>query len=224
MARDFRERERQQVEWTPRTELGRRVASGEVTSLDQIFDQGQRVLETEIIDVLLPDLKDEVLEISNTQRMSASGRKQKKKAVTIIGNRHGYISVGVGKAPEARDAVASSIVEGKKHLVRVPLGCGSWECRCGTQHSISQTAFGRNGTAEITLKPAPRGVGIVAGTVARKVLELAGVRDVWTFTKGRTRNPLNMALATIKAIDSLNRLKRGTKQEIATTATETVQS
>ncbi len=193
--------------WTPRTELGRKVASGQITSLDQILNSGTRILEPQIIDVLLPDLKENVLEVTSTQRMTAYGRKQQMRAIVVMGNTNGYISVGVGKATESRDAITEAITDAKKRLVKVQLGCSSWECGCGTLHSITRTTSGKSSSTHITLKPAPRGVGIVANETAKAVLELAGVKDVWTSTKGRTRNVLNMVLATVHALDHLNHLK-----------------
>ncbi|NYZ74771.1 30S ribosomal protein S5 [Candidatus Micrarchaeota archaeon] len=195
--------------WTPRTDLGRKVAAGEVTSMEQVLKSGAKVLEPEIVDVLLPDLKDEVLEVSSTQRMTACGRKMQMRAIAVVGNRNGAIAVGVGKGRETREAVAEAIRDAKKHVTIIQLGCGSWECGCGTPHSILQEANGKSGTTQITLKPAPRGIGIVAGKVTRKVLELVGVKDAWTFAKGRTRNKLNTSIATIKALETLGHLKKG---------------
>ncbi|MFA6048955.1 MAG: 30S ribosomal protein S5 [Candidatus Micrarchaeia archaeon] len=221
MARPFRDNSRREEEnrqariqaWVPRTELGRKVQAGEIASIDQILDSGKRILESEIIDTLLPDLKEELLEVRSTQRMTASGRKQRMEAIVALGNKRGYIAVGIGKAPETRDAIAEAIADAKRRIVRVPLGCGSWECGCGTAHSLSQEVSGSNSSTKITIRPAPRGVGLVAGETAKKVLTLVGVKDAWTFTKGRTRNILNMVLATIDALDSLNSMKKGTIQD-----------
>lgn len=213
MARDrYGGRETERAEWVPRTSLGRKVQAGEVASFDQLLDSGAKILEPEIVDALLPDLKDEVIQISSTQRMTAYGRKQKMRAVVVMGSGSGFVSVGVGKAVETRDAIGEGIKDAKKNMVKVRLGCGSWECSCGTGHSISQTAVGRSSSTQITLKPAPRGVGIVANKTTKKVLELAGVKDAWTFAKGRTRNKLNMVLATLDALKHLNKLKRGTQE------------
>ena len=195
--------------WMPKTALGRKVKSGEITSIDQILEKGQKILEPEIVTMLLPDLKEEVLALRSTQRMTASGRKQKMEAFVALGNKRGYIGLGIGKAVEARDAIAEAIVDGKKRIIKVRLGCGSWECGCGTGHSVPREVIGKNSSTQITIKPAPRGVGLVAGEVSKKVLTLAGVSDAWTFAKGRTRNVLNMVLATIDALDSLNALKAG---------------
>lgn len=193
--------------WVPKTELGRKVLSGEVSGFQQLVESGKKILEPEIIDFLLPDLQEEVLAVSSTQRMTASGRKMAMRAVVIIGNKAGVVGIGMGKAPETRDAISEAVKDAKKHLVVVRLGCGSWECGCGGQHSLPMKITGRNSSTEIVVKPAPRGVGIVAGEVAKKVLEAAGVHDAWVFSKGRTRNVLNMATATVKALDSLNTMK-----------------
>lgn len=200
--------------WIPKTELGRQVAAGQVANIDDILASGKRILEVQIIDKLIPDLKEEVLEVTSTQRMTASGRKQQMRVVVVVGNRRGYIGVGVGKAPEVRDAIAAGIEEAKRSLVHANLGCGSWECQCGTQHSLPRETIGNNSSTMIVIKPAPKGVGLVAGKVSRKVLELAGVQDCWTFSKGRTRNVLNTVLATIDGLNALNELKTG----VATTA------
>ncbi|OIO23665.1 30S ribosomal protein S5 [Candidatus Micrarchaeota archaeon CG1_02_51_15] len=201
--------EKQRFSWTPRTELGRKVAAGEVTSMKQVLRSGTRVLEPEIVDVLLPDLKEEVLEITSTQRMTACGRKMQLRAIVVVGNRNGAIAVGVGKGRESRDAVAEAIRDAKKHITIIRLGCGSWECGCGTEHSISQETRGKSGTTKIVIKPAPRGIGIVAGEVARIVLQLVGIKDAWSFAKGRTRNKLSMSQAAINALEKLSHLKKG---------------
>ncbi|VVB71077.1 30S ribosomal protein S5 [uncultured archaeon] len=193
--------------WVPKTELGKAVAEGRITSMDQIIESGKKILEWQIYDVLLPDLKEEVIEVSSVQRMTGSGRKQAMRAVILIGNSNGFVGVGVGRGPETRDAIAKAIIDGKKHLIKVRLGCGSWEDSSSEPHSIPEQAIGGAGSAQLTLKPAPRGVGLVAGSVVKLVLSLAGVKDVWTFTKGRTRNKLNMARATVNALDSLNTKK-----------------
>ncbi len=201
--------QREEKVWIPRTEVGRKVASKDITDIDQLLLSGKRILETEIVDALLPDLKDEVLQIKSTQRMTAYGRKQQMRAVVILGNRRGYIAVGVGKAAEVRDAIAEAIVEAKKNIFKVKLGCGSWECGCGTEHSIAQKVYGKSSSTQVTIIPAPKGIGIVAGETTKKVMELAGVHDCWTFSKGRTRNILNAILATLKALNSANTLKQG---------------
>lgn len=195
--------------WVPKTQLGKQVMSGEVKSLDEILDKSQKILEPEIVDFLLPDLDEEVIEITSTQRMTTCGRKMVMRAVILIGDKKGHAAMGVGKAPETRDAIQEALKDAKKHMIRIPLGCGSWECGCGTGHSVAMQTKGKSANTDITIRPAPRGVGIVAGGTSRKVLEIAGVRDAWCAAHGRTRNALNVVTATFGALNALNKQKKG---------------
>jgi small subunit ribosomal protein S5 len=195
------------VNWNAKTELGREVAEGKVTSFDEVIKSGRKILEPQIIDALLPALDDMVVEITSTQRMTASGRKMLMRAVVVIGDKNGHVGYGIGKGVETKTAIASAIQNAKRNIVSVVFGCGSWECGCGKNHSLPRRVKGKSGDTEIVLMPAPRGTGLVAGEVSKKVLLLAGFKDVWSKSKGRTRNVLNLVRATINALDSLNQLK-----------------
>lgn len=193
--------------WVPRTEQGRRVKEKKITSIDEIFAEGKPVLESEIIDVLLPEMQQEMIQLSSTQRMTDSGRKAKYRAIVVLGDGKGYVSVGQGKADEARPALETAIKEAKRKVIKVNLGCGSWECVCGLKHSVPIKASGAYGGVRVTLSPAPRGTGIVANETVRTVLQLSGIKDVWTKAEGRTKNVYNTAKAVVDAIDSLNRVR-----------------
>ena len=106
--REYKKREKEEVEWIPKTQLGKQVKSGEITSIDQILDSGKKILESEIIDALLPDLKEEVLKIQSTQRMTPCGRKMQMQAIVALGNKRGYVAVGVGKGPDTRLAITEA--------------------------------------------------------------------------------------------------------------------
>jgi len=203
--------------WKPKTKIGELVKSGQIKSIEQIFESGKPIKEVEIVDVLLPNLEERVLEVASVQRMTKNSRKQKYRATVIIGDKNGHIGIGVGKDVEVKPAISSAVKDAKKKIISVPFGCGSWECNCGLPHSLPITVKGRCGTAEIILKPAPRGVGIVAGETAKQVLELAGVKDVWSFSRGRTRDIYNMALATYRALKSLSEVKSSNKLSIPET-------
>lgn len=196
----------EEAEWVPKTEIGRKVKAGEITSLDQIFEQGKPILEHQITDALLPALKEDVLSIGMTQRATDCGRKSQFRAVVVVG-RDGYIGFGAGKADETKPAIKTALIFAKRNMMRVPLGCGSWECGCGTRHTVPIAVSGKSGSVIVTLKPAPRGAGIVAGGVAKRVLAMVGIKDVWSFSKGRTRNAYNTAAACINALKSLNSMK-----------------
>ncbi len=200
-------REEEEAPWVPKTSIGKQVMNKEIISIDQIFEMGKPILEHQIINTLVPNLKEEVLEVSITQRMTDCGRKTQFRAIVIVGDSNGHVGVGVGKADETRPAIETGIRNAKRNLIKVPLGCGSWECGCGKRHTVPIKVLGHNGSVKITLKPAPRGVGIVSNQVVRKVLSLAGVRDAWAFSRGKTSNVYNSAMAVFNALDSLNRMK-----------------
>ena len=193
--------------WNPKTLVGQAVKRGQITTIEQIFDQGKPIKEVEIVDALLPDLENKVIEIASVQRMTKNNRKAKFRATVVIGDRHGHVGIGVGKEVEVRPAIEGAIKDAKRNIISINFGCGSWECSCGTPHSLPLTLRAKVGTSEILLKPAPRGVGVVAGVTARSVLELAGLKDVWTFSKGRTKDIYNMSMATYYALAGLSKIK-----------------
>lgn len=189
-----------EAEWIPKTRLGRLVKNGEITSMDQALESGLPVKEPELVDKLLPDLLDEVLDINMVQRMTDSGRRVKFRATVAVGNGNGFIGVGEGKDVQVGPAIKKAIDDAKLNIVKIKRGCGSWECGCGQEHTVPFVVTGRAGSVEVTLKPAPRGLGIAAGETAKKVLQLAGIKDVWTWTRGDTRTTINFAKATYDAL------------------------
>ncbi len=193
-------------QWSPVTALGESVKSGEITTLEQILDTGKPILEPEIIDVLLPDLEVGTLEVRTTQRVTDSGKRTKFRVVVVIGDRKGHVGIGVGKREELKPALDYAVKNAKKNMISVRTGCGSWECRCGDPHSIPRIAIGKEGSTIVRLKSAPKGLGLAANSVVKKVLVMAGVKDIWSQALGGS-NIYNMALATVKALDSLNTLK-----------------
>lgn len=187
-------------EWIPKTRLGKLVSEGQITSMDEAIDSGLPIRESNIVDILLPDLEDEVLDINMVQRMTDSGRRVKFRATVIVGNGNGYVGLGQAKDVQVGPAIRKAIDNAKLNLVRVKRGCGSWECACGLPHTVPSEVRGKAGSVIVELKPAPRGLGLAAGGTARKVLEKAGIKDVWTRTEGTTRTTLNFAKATFNAL------------------------
>jgi small subunit ribosomal protein S5 len=187
-------------DWVPRTKLGALVREGKIKDIDTVLNSGHPLREVEIIETLLPDLAEDVLDVNMVQRMTDSGRRVKFRAVAIVGNRDGYIGFGQGKDKQAGPAIRKSIMNAKLHIVGIKRGCGSWECGCEDPHSVPFQVVGKAGSVGIELKPAPRGLGIASGATAKKVLEMAGIRDVWTRSWGTTRTTLNFAKATYDAL------------------------
>ncbi len=183
------------------------VKAGTIRSIEEISAMGKTIKEVEIVDMLLPNLQDKVLEIISVQRMTKNNRKQKFRVTVVVGDKNGHVGLGVGKDVEVRPAIESGIRDAKKNMISVNLGCGSWECSCGTKHTLPLTIRSKCGSAQIILKPAPRGVGIVAGKTIKSMLELAGIADIWTYARGRTRDVYNVALATHKGLKAVSEIK-----------------
>lgn len=187
-------------EWTPKTQLGRLVQEGEIASIEEVFASGLPIKEVEIIDSLMPDLKDEVLDVNMVQRMTDSGRRVKFRAVVAVGNGDGYVGLAEGKDVQVGPAIRKAINMAKRNIIHIRRGCGSWECGCGLAHTVPFEVKGKAGSVTLVLKPAPRGIGIASGGITKKVLELAGIKDVWTRSEGETRTTLNFANATYNAL------------------------
>ncbi len=203
--RNYRRRDRdaeEKPEWIPRSEVGRLVKSGQITSVEEIFFMGKKILEHELVDHLYPALEEETLEVTSTQRMTDNGRKAQFRAVVLVGDKNGHVGVGAGKSEEVKPAIETAIKNAKRNLISVPIAS------TGThKHTIPIKVVGKVGSVEVTIKPAPLGIGLVANDVVKKVLSKAGVKDVWSFSRGRTRNIYNSAMAVIDALEHLNSMR-----------------
>jgi len=188
--------------WEPRTRLGRQVADGEITSMQEALESGLPLKEPELVDQLLPGLEDEVLDINMVQRMTDSGRRVKFRCVVVVGNRDGYVGYAQGRDDQVGGAIQKAIEVAKMNIIDVPLGSGSWEDRPGGRNSLMRRTTGKAGSVEVELEPAPRGLGLAAAPTVRHVLELAGVEDAWTNSHGNTRTTLNLAKATYNALQN----------------------
>jgi len=191
--------------WVPRTKVGKLVLEGKITSLKEIFDRNLPLLEPEIVDYLLPNLKYERIDAGLVQKMTDAGRRTRFRVIVVVGNEDGFVGVGLGKAKQYVEALNKAIRDAKLNIVPVRRGCGSWECRCGEPHSVPFTVEGKSGSVRVIIKPAPKGTGLVAGEVAKVVLRLAGIKDAWTDTFGETRTTVNFAKATVNALKNTYR-------------------
>ncbi len=193
--------------WVPKTELGRRVHSGEITSMSEALRTGLPLREAGIVDQLLPGLHDEVLDVNMVQRMTDSGRRFKFAVTVVVGNGDGFVGLGRAKGKEVGPTIRRAIDRAKLHVVEVLRGCGSWECGCGRSHTVPFLVRGRSGSVIVAFKPAPRGVGLAVGDVAKPILRFAGITDAWGFTEGHTKTTVNYAQAVFRALTTLSELK-----------------
>jgi small subunit ribosomal protein S5 len=176
------------------------VLEGRLTSIMEIFDQGYKIQEPEIINTLIPDLQQEVLDINLVQKQTDAGEKSRFKALVVVGNYNGLFGLGVGKAKQVRAAIQKATIDAKLNIVPVKRGCGSWECGCRDPHSIPFQVVGKCGSVRIQLLPGPRGLGVVAGEVAKKIISFVGIKDCWSKSYGSTRTVPSFAYATYDAL------------------------
>jgi len=188
------------IEWDPKTKLGKMVRKGEIKTMSDALKTGLPIREPEIVDLLLPELEDEVLDVNMVQRMTDSGRRVKFVITVAVGNNDGYVGFGQAKGKEVGSSIRKAIDNAKSNIMEIRRGCGSWECGCGKPHTVPFAITGKSGSVEITFKPAPRGIGLATGDVAKKILTLAGIEDCWTFTKGKTKTTVNYAKAVFNAL------------------------
>lgn len=209
MSQDWKEyAQRVLEEWQPKTKLGMLVKEGQITDIHEIFRKGYQIKEPEIVDVLLPEVNarenQEVLDIALTVRMTDSGRRVRFRVLAAVGNRDGYVGLGIGHGREVGTAIRKAINYAKMNIIEIKRGCGSWECRCRRPHSIPFAVEGKSGSVKVKLMPGPRGLGLVIGDVGKKILSLAGVKDVWSQTLGETRTTVNFAKAVFEALYNTN--------------------
>jgi small subunit ribosomal protein S5 len=146
----------------------------------------------EKIDASELELKDTVVSISRVTKVVKGGKNLSFSALVVIGDGHGVVGFGIGKAKEVPSAIKKAIESAKKALVRVPLA--------GT--TIPHPVLGRFGAGSVLLKPAPDGTGIIAGGAVRAVVESAGVSNVLTKSLG-SANAHNVVRATFTALGML---------------------
>ncbi len=201
------------MHWIPKTRLGHLVEKGEITNMKDALRTRLPLREPEIVDILLPDLEDEVLDVNMVQRMTDSGRRVSFAVTTVVGNGNGFVGLGKAKGKEVGPTIRKSIDNAKLNIIEVRRGCGSWECGCGQPHSLPFEVMGKKGSVRVTFKPAPRGITLAVGDVTKPVLRLAGIQDVWAFTKGHTKTTPNYAAAAFEALKKTAEMRVTNVQE-----------
>jgi small subunit ribosomal protein S5 len=201
------------ADWFPKTRLGRMIKSGEIINISDALNTGLPFREPEIVDILLPEIEDEVIDVKMVQRMTDSGRRIKFVITVAVGNKDGFIGLGRARGKEVGSSIRKAIDNAKLNIIEIKRGCGSWECGCRKPHTVPFSVKGKSGSVEVTFKPAPHGIGLATGDVAKKILELAGIKDCWAFTKGQTKTIVNYAKAVFDALKK-NAEMRITQEEI----------
>lgn len=209
--------------WKPRTKLGEAVKSGKEKNIDVILEHRKKILEPEIVDSLM-NLDTELLSIGQAKGKFGGGKRrawrqtQKKtmegnvlsfSAMVAVGDRKGHIGLGYGRSKETLPAREKAIRNAKLNVTKINLGFESpeHEKHNSIPHTVPFKAEGKCGSVRVTLWPAPRGTGLVAGAECKKILSLAGVKDVYSRTTGKTKTTFNLAKACVMALEKTTELK-----------------
>lgn len=158
------------------------------------------------------EFEEEVIQIDRVTRVVKGGRKLRFRATVAIGNKKGKVGIGIGKSHEVTGAIQKGIAKAKKNMIKVVLDDST------IPHDIKI----KYKAAKILLMPAVKGTGLIAGGTVRKVLELAGVKDILSKTYGTT-NKLNNSKATFEALKQLQATPR-MKKKIQLAAAKSVEA
>ena len=138
------------------------------------------------------ELKEKVVAINRVTKTTKGGRTFSFSALVVVGNEHGVVGHGLGKAKEVQEAITKGIDDAKKNLIKIPVMHGT----------IPHDQLAKEGAAKVLIKPAAHGTGVIAGGSMRAVLESAGITDVLAKSLG-SANPHNVVKATFKALGLL---------------------
>ncbi|MCZ2083602.1 MULTISPECIES: 30S ribosomal protein S5 [unclassified Kaistella] len=140
------------------------------------------------------ELKDRLVSVNRVTKVTKGGRAFGFSAIVVVGDEAGTVGFGLGKSKEVASAIAKAVEDAKKNLVKVPV----------VNHTIPHQTSARYGGADIFLRPATHGTGVIAGGTVRMVVEAAGIKDILSKSKGSS-NPHNVVKATFKALLDIRR-------------------
>jgi small subunit ribosomal protein S5 len=213
MTRAEAERQRILENWVPKTEVGKIVRNGEITSLEDLWNRNLPILESEIIDTLIPNLEEKVVDTRKTTYVRRSGRKFNFSAAVLVGDKNKFIGFGIGSDKEKFPAIRKAVREAKLNMMPVKVGSGSWEDFSSTTKSVPFKVTGKCASVRVTLHPAPKGTGLVVGSNIQDVFRLAGITDVWGQTRGSSATKSNFVQAAYDALAQLNKVRMSPDME-----------
>ena len=219
----FAREDREKLErWVPRTELGRMVRAGKIKNIDEVLAEGRKIMEPEIVDLLVPGLRVDSLFIGQAKGKFGGGKRrafrqtQKKTkegnvltfgVMAVVGDGHGHVGLGYGRASETLPAREKATRKAKLNIVKIQRGCASFDCSCEEEHSIPLTVEGKCGSVVVRLMPAPQGTGLVIGDEMKKILRAVGIKDVYSKTSGKVKTTFNAGKALMKALSKIGEIR-----------------
>lgn len=208
--------------WQPKSSIGQKIKTKEITDADYIFDNGLKIVESQVFDFLIPNLETDMLLIGQskgkfgggarrtfkqTQKKTKEGNKPSFTTYAVVGNKAGYVGLGSGKAKETVPAREKAVRNAKLNMIRVRRGNGSWQANVPMQNSVPFKVSGKCGSIRLTLIPAPVGTGLIVEKECAKLLRLAGITDVWSQMQGCTATKINVVKACFDALQKLSVMK-----------------
>jgi small subunit ribosomal protein S2e len=175
------------------------VKEGKIKSVEEIFLYSLPIKEYQIVDQLMgPALQDEVMKIAPVQKQTTAGQRTRFKCYVCVGDANGHIGMGMKCAKEVATAIRGGIINAKMNLM--PIRRGYWGLKSGLPHTVPCKISGKCGSVRVRLIPAPRGSGLVASVIPKKILTMAGIEDCYTSTTGHSRTRGNLAMAMYNAL------------------------
>jgi small subunit ribosomal protein S2e len=187
-------------DWVPCTKLGRLVKEGKVESLENIFLFSMPIKEHQIVEAFIKqeDMKDEIMKIQTVQKVSSAGQRTRFKVYTCVGDGRGHVGIGARTGKEVATAIRASLIAAKLNII--PVRRGYWGNLIGSPHTIPMKVTAKSGSVSVRMIPAPKGTGIVAAPLPTRIIQMAGVEDVYTASQGKTRTGGNFIMAVFYAL------------------------
>jgi len=204
--------------WEPITELGKKVKAGQIKDIAEILDNNLKILEDGIVESLLV-LESDLISIGQskgkfgggkrrawrqTQRKTKEGNVPTFSALAVVGDKNGHVGIGYGKSKETLPSRDKAVRKAKLNIFRITRGDGSFDSVGGGDSSIPFKVEGKAGSVRVVFMPAPPGTGLVVADELKKVLKLAGIKDVYSKTFGKKRTTFNLIKAAIDALKKTN--------------------
>lgn len=215
---DKLKREEELENWVPKTKLGKDVKNKKIKDIDEILDSNKKILEAEIVDTLI-DVKVDLISIGQskgkfgggkrrawrqTQRKTKEGNVPTFSAFAVVGDEKGHVGMGVGKSVETLPARDKATRNAKLNIMKIVRGDGSFDSVGGGNASIPFKVEGKAGSVRVTLIPAAPGTGLVVADQLKKILKLAGIKDIYSKTSGKLRTSFNLVKACVDALKKTN--------------------